>query len=166
MMKQKRPWSALLQASWRVARPFLTHTLLALVICLAVVGLDVWLGQLSFQVFHQFWFSVFWLGFSPIWLTCYGLFCTAKWRWYEFSLGVFAALCGVALYALRSVEETSYLVSGLLLIASCGTAAALTGFAMNRLTRSLRQDTLEKKRLRQATPPQTPDPKHTPPLKG
>lgn len=142
---------SLLASTW----PFFHHTLLIAVVCAAVIGVNVLLGQLSFQVYHQFWFSVFWFSFTPIWLTCYGLFCTTRWRWYEFGIGVTAALFLITLYVTRSVEENAYQTALALFLTGIGTTAAMAGFWMNRLFRSLRRDFASSKeppRLVKGTP--------------
>lgn len=121
---------------WRSVR----HVFWAAFWCAGVVLVNGWLAMIAYTVWHAFWLSLFWVGFLPIWLACYGMLFASRWLWRELAIGVFAAVSLVCWILFHEMESMRYRV---LMSITFGLVALLVmtlGFWTERLYRSLLAD--------------------------
>lgn len=124
------------------------HSAMAALLCTIVVMLNLLGGMIAFKLFYSFWFGVALYAFTPIWLICYGLFFSSRWRWHELALGVWVALFAITWFALRDVDGTSYKMATGLFFSITGATAVTLGALTATLARSITKDIRHTRKLR------------------
>ncbi|TCP56054.1 hypothetical protein EV586_103714 [Tumebacillus sp. BK434] len=124
---------------WRrfLSHPVWRQSLMSGLLCTVVVMTYALLGMIAFQLYYHFWFQVFLILFTPVWLVCYGLLFASRWKWHELVLGVFLALFPIAYFYLSGVEDTGYRLSSALSLSGGGVLAVSLGYWLARIGRSL-----------------------------
>ncbi|ARU61228.1 hypothetical protein CBW65_09660 [Tumebacillus avium] len=126
-------------APWRrfLKHPVWRQSLLSGLLCTVVVMTYALVGMIAFQLYYHFWFMVFLILFTPVWLVCYGLLFASRWKWHELALGVFLALFVIARFYLNDVEDSGYRLVSVLSLAGGGVLAVSLGFGLSKIGRSL-----------------------------
>jgi hypothetical protein len=113
--------------------PFWRKSAMAGLLCTSVVLTYALIGMIAYHLYSHFWFLVFLVLFTPVWLVCYGLLFATRWKWHELSAGVFVALFLISNVYLNSVEELSFRLLSSLSLAATGVIAVSLGFCATRL---------------------------------
>ncbi|MGZ4030972.1 MAG: hypothetical protein ACXVDJ_02150 [Tumebacillaceae bacterium] len=137
---------------WLTARVW-RHSAMAALLCTLVVVLNMLLGLIALKLFDSFWLGVALYAFTPVWLICYGLFFSSRWKWHELALGVWVALFAITLFDLRDADGMSYKMATGLFFSLTGAFAVTLGSLTATLARSITKDirhSIQKRKLRKA----------------